>query len=115
VTSIDDRKRATLALSRGRDEQAEEQGAEVIDLVYLPARARPHPRAELDYEEVLEARALNCRSYAECLAFAASVHWRSFSCKRCPRFGETGDAHHLGACPEESDDASFAPVIHLRR
>lgn len=118
VTSFDEGKSATLAVSRGRDEDAKERGAEIIDLVYLPTGARPHPRIELDYDEVNEARELNCGSYSECLAFAASVQWRSFHCRRCPRYGLPHDARVLvvGARPEEeAHSGELAAVIRLRR
>jgi hypothetical protein len=106
VRSFDDSSGSTVAIARTREDDSTE-GAEIIDLVQLPAGARPHPRAELDYEEVLEARALDCECYAACLAFAAHVHWRGFHCRRCPK---------LAARAERADNPAATPaaVIRLR-
>lgn len=93
---------------RTRDDDA--PGADIIDLVQLPSGARPHPRAELEYDEVEEARLLHCASYSECLEFAASVQWRGFHCRRCPRFNATEVVS-----PIAGPSGTLAPVIRLRR
>lgn len=88
MRSIDEAGEGALAVVRADDSR---EGAEIIDLVQLPAGARPHPRTELDYDEVDDARAMHCSSYADCLSFAASVHWRGFHCRRCARFADCED------------------------
>lgn len=110
VRSFDDGKRSTLALSRDRDGEAKDRGAEVIDLVYLPSGARPNPRAELDYEEVEEAREMDCANYGQCLAFAAAAHWKGFHCRRCPVSCGTA-----GTDSEGAPQGGLARVIHFRR
>lgn len=98
----------------GHDESAADRrqgGAEIIDLIYLPVGARPQPAVELDYEEVLEARALDCASYNACLCFAAKVHWRGFSCRRCPKFLQRGDEAEPAATQV---GGGLAAVIRLR-
>jgi len=84
-----------------------QQLAEVIDLVQLPRRARPVPFAELDFDEVPGARAMDCGSYQQCLAFVANVKWRSFSCRRCPLRDADPEVE------ETIDDFPGASVIHL--
>lgn len=109
MRSYDELKNAALAVTRAREDDTRE-GAEIIDLVQLPGGARPHPRAELEYDEVDEARALHCPSYSACLEFAASVHWRGFHCRRCPRF-------HASEAVSPIADAGgpLAAVIRIRR
>ena len=106
VRSFDGHSGSKVAIARVREEEASD-GAQIIDLIQLPSGARPMPRAALDYEEVSDARALDCGAYAECLNFAARVHWIGFHCRRCPKF--------MG---EHQDEAlnSFKPaaVIRLR-
>ncbi len=109
MRSVDELRHSALAVTRARDDERTE-GAEIIDLVQLPCGARPHPRAELEYDEVDEARALHCPSYSACLEFAASVHWRGFHCRRCPRFN---DAEAVSPMPQAS--GTLAPIIRLRR
>ena len=97
---------STLALSR--TERRDEDEAEVIDLVHLPRGTRPTPIAYLDVEEVDRLRILSCDFYADCLAFAAEVRWRSFHCRQCPQ-----NPARKSSAPEpvSSDDAS---IIELR-
>jgi len=108
VRSFDDLKGAALAVAR-EDERRE--GAEIIDLVHLPVGARPQPRAELDYEEVEDARLMHCASYNDCLAFAASVRWQGFHCRRCPRFNDC----EVAVAPKTANGGAMAAVIRLRR
>lgn len=115
VRSFDD-ERSTLAVSRTRDDETDGSGAQVIDLVYLPSGARPQPRAELEYDEVLDARILTCSSYNDCLAFAAEAHWRGFHCRRCPKFaGLPGEPLCANADEAPGQERGLAPVIRLRR
>jgi hypothetical protein len=71
----------SLSVARGSTAADE---AEIIDLVHLPRGTRPTPIASIEYEEVGRCRVLDCEHYARCLAFAASVHWKSFHCRQCP-------------------------------
>ena len=94
-----------------RRDAAPDGGAEVIELAFLPRRARPIPFAELEYDEVQQRRALDCGYYGACLEFAARVRWRGFSCRRCP----FKDSH--AECAEDFDEpmpATAASVIQLR-
>lgn len=109
VRSYDEHEHAALAVTRARDDDAGD-GAEIIDLVQLPSGARPHPRAELEYEEVEDARKLHCPSYTECLEFAANVRWRGFHCRRCPRFKS-----HEAMSPIAEGQGTLAAIIRLRR
>lgn len=84
-----------------------QQTAQVIDLVRLPRGARPIPFSELDWEEVLAARSLDCDSYNDCLAFVANLRWRGFSCRRCPFL--TGNT----PCNDEVAASGAGSVIHL--
>ena len=88
-------------------EEPEPEGAEIIDLVQLPAGSRPFPRVELELDEVEIARALHCESYNACLSFAATVKWRGFHCRRCPKF------HGEEKVAIASNDGRVAPVIRL--
>jgi hypothetical protein len=88
-------------------EEPETEGAEIIDLVQLPAGSRPFPRVELELDEVEIARALHCESYNACLSFAATVKWRGFHCRRCPKF------HGEEKVAIASNDGRVAPVIRL--
>lgn len=95
------------ALAQNGAEEAEPEGAEIIDLVQLPAGSRPFPRVELELDEVEIARALHCESYNACLSFAATVKWRGFHCRRCPKF------HGEEKVAIASNDGRVAPVIRL--
>src|SRR5439155_21395181 len=110
VSSFDKRNGA-LAVIRLRDESPAAPGAQVIDLVHLPPGARPLPYAELDFEEVPGARALDCDTYHECLSLAARVQWRGFHCRRCPKF--LGLPARPEGAKSDDDDDSGAPVIPL--
>lgn len=76
-----------MAVER-RDPSADEEGADVIDLVHLPSGTRPTPFASLEYSEVSRCRVLDCTTYASCLAFAARLQWPSFHCRQCPRYAQ---------------------------
>lgn len=77
----------TLAVAvERREANADEEGAEVIDLVHLPTGARPTPFASLEYEEVSRCRVLDCSTYNDCLEFAARLRWPSFHCRQCPKY-----------------------------
>lgn len=97
-----------------RPERAERaDGAEVIDLVHLPRGTRPTPIAYLEYDEVGQCRSMDCDFYAQCLAFAARVRWKSFHCRQCPQHPErAAKAVGLGAAVVEQ--AHGAAVIKLR-
>ncbi|GEM_PF-1766418 len=95
------------ALTQNGADEAETEGAEIIDLVQLPAGSRPFPRVELELDEVEIARALHCESYNACLSFAATVKWRGFHCRRCPKF------HGEEKVAIASNDGRVAPVIRL--
>jgi hypothetical protein len=82
--------------------------AEIIDLCTLPSGARPVPFGELDIEEVMHVRALDCECYNQCLTFVARVRWAGFSCRRCPfRSGA-----HRAAAEEEIE--AIAAIIRIR-
>ncbi len=106
---------APLTVPRGRSASDE---AEVIDLVHLPRGTRPTPIAFIDYEEVSRCRVLDCELYASCLAFAASVHWKSFHCRQCPQHPDRrAVVHGAGravAGASRAADAHGAAVIKLR-
>jgi hypothetical protein len=95
------------------DHAADDDSADVIDLVHLPHGTRPTPFASLEYEEVQRCRVLDCGTYAACLAFAARLQWPSFHCRQCPKYGFA----ESGAFELDEDASSIGPdasVIKIR-
>ena len=114
VRSFEDKNGATLAVVRPRDDASSQLGAEIIDLVHLPSGARPTPFAELNFEEVPRARALDCDTYNECLALAARVRWAGFHCRQCPKACEGARLAAGGEPHGSSAEREDAPIIRLR-
>lgn len=109
----------TLAVALERkDPAADDDSAEVIDLVHLPSGTRPTPFASLEYAEVQRCRMLDCGTYAACLAFAARLQWPSFHCRQCPKYCAEEDRGRFGAATERvfasAGAGTDAAIIKLR-
>lgn len=109
-------KQSCAGKSEGRNANCEPT-AEIIDLSTLPVGARPIPFAPLEFEEVPNARALDCPGYGHCLEFVAHVRWTGFSCRRCPHNqwseGVAAMAGSAGGAAGPSNGVP-APIIRLR-
>ena len=88
--------------------------AQIINLSALPRGARPMPFASLEYEEVPNARQLECPGYNRCLEFVVSIKWQGFSCRRCPLNDILNWDEHA-SCTSVASTNIDASVIKLSR